>query len=224
MIKVIVFDFDGVIVDSERGKLKAWFDLFDDSEFDGLAKRMIPEVLSCRGRQTRFYILREIYKRLNLPSEDEEEFVAEYAARFNRKVQAAILAKGVDPRTRGTLESLSRKYPLFIVSSTPERNLLESAGNLEIAGLFKRILGRPQLAEIVESKIAGLEKIRSMEDISPGEMVYIGNEEKDRVCSQEFGCPFIGFVGFEENKNQWSGCDFPVIEDFGSLKAIAEKL
>ena len=56
-IKVIVFDFDGTLVDSNRLKYDAFFELFTDDPNHVLTIR---KVLSAKKEQSRFIILEEI--------------------------------------------------------------------------------------------------------------------------------------------------------------------
>ncbi len=59
-IKVIVFDFDGTLIDSNQLKYDAYFELFDDNERD---IQTIRAVLAEMYEKSRFDILEEILKR-----------------------------------------------------------------------------------------------------------------------------------------------------------------
>ncbi|MFY9463342.1 MAG: hypothetical protein WAP52_04120, partial [Candidatus Sungiibacteriota bacterium] len=78
MIKTVVFDFDGVIVDSNALKDAAFFALFTDHP--QVSEELVRDV-HARNDGTRFDILRDIFVRAGTAQGEIEPLVQEYALR-----------------------------------------------------------------------------------------------------------------------------------------------
>src|SRR3989338_7075205 len=124
MIKVIVFDFDGVLVDSNRLKREAWFKLFAPEE---VSDELIMDVLE-KVKATRYDILREIFMRLGKPEGEIESLVSQYAGRYNDIVQAGIFSMGLNPWAEEILSNLKPKFNLYLNSATSEEVLAVGDG------------------------------------------------------------------------------------------------
>jgi phosphoglycolate phosphatase-like HAD superfamily hydrolase len=191
MIKAIVLDFDGVIVDSNALKYRAFFDLFPRS---AEISPVIDNVLSRYRYGTRLDILREILKGLGKSARDAEALVPVYAARYNEHVQRAILSLGVSTEVRATLARLSHGYHLYLNSGTYAPALAESIENLSIGHFFQKVYGRPP------SKEENLREILTLENASGREVLVIGDGEEDYESAMTLNCHFIGIAnGF----NNW---------------------
>ena len=85
-IKVIVFDFDGTLIDSNRLKYDAYFALFPEDEWHAKA---IGEVLSEIFEASRYVIFEEILQRLGgKAAKDLKRKVSELADQYNDIVLA----------------------------------------------------------------------------------------------------------------------------------------
>lgn len=190
MIKVLVFDFDGVIVRaSEQFKQDAWDTLFPHGS-EARAAFEEAEARYGRGRGgDRYDILRHVFASLGVNDEDMPATVALAAGRFDTIVQDRITAAGMDARDRAALEELAKLgYRLYLNSATPADALSRTVAALGIGQLFVEILGRPR------SKVENFEYVAAREKAHPEEVVFVGDSPTDRAAAEAFGCRFIGFL------------------------------
>jgi phosphoglycolate phosphatase len=182
-IKVIVFDFDGTLIDSNRLKYDAYFKLFEINEHH---TRTIREVLSKIYEQSRFVILEEIVRRLNPNGEAElEPEVDELAQRYNDIVLNGAKICPPMPGAQNALKSLSRRYRLYVSSTTPESALKEIIRYRNWYSFFEDIFGYPH------QKTATLKNIIAREMVQPTEVLVVGDGESDRISSSQAGCAFV---------------------------------
>jgi len=194
-IKVIVFDFDGVLVDSNQLKYDAWFEIFNESEF---AKKNLQKVLEKMREATRFEILSVVSKLLRIESEERAFWVQRYAELYNRAVQSRISSGGLRLGLVDLLQNLILHYNLYISSATPEIPLLETVKELGIFSYFKSVLGSPL------SKDERLLKIIQQENCCAKEVLVVGDGEGDRNSAFNNGCQFIGLIN---DFNEWKKTD-----------------
>jgi HAD superfamily hydrolase (TIGR01549 family) len=94
---------------------------------------------------------------------------------------------------RGALEFLDhfqqRNIPLFLVSATPQNILDTIVERRELTSYFKKIYGAP----LVKKEI--LLKILNDEQISPSELLYIGDTLDDGHAARNACIPFVGRIG-----------------------------
>ena len=214
MYKIIVFDFDGVLVDSNRIKHEAWYDVFGElPENEKLAAyEFFPKIDGDSPNRTRRVILDGVFRALGRPEHQLSELVEIYSAKYNAITQAGILKLGLISGAMKTLEDLSKKYHLYLNSSTPIDALNESVDNLEIRKYFSGIYGRP------ETKESALEKIFAIENVDGSQVVFVGDAEADRNAAGAYGCFFIGILsGFTNwTKNE----KFVTVESVRDIPSI----
>lgn len=210
MIKIIVFDFDGVIVDSNKLKKEVWFNLFPES--DTRAQKIVKNALYRRfGEETRFNILRRIFENFGTPLFTRELLVNHYADKYNDLVQQGIAEKGFKVGILETLDLLSKKYALYINSGTPQLALQESVSRLKIQNFFKGVYGRPP------SKEENLKKIMNAERVKGEDVLVVGDNEEDRQSAESCDCHFIGVAN---EFNGWAKTSFPAISSLIEIKNL----
>lgn len=212
MVKIIVFDFDGVIVDSSWLKYDAWFQLF--AERDERVTETIKNVLYRTRGQSRFEILRQILIELQEPSDAIEDLVSQYARAYNQIVQDGITELFV-PETREVLAALSDKYLLYVNSATYEPALLETIAKLRIGHFFKKVFGGPAGKEEILRKIIKLERVKGKE------VVVVGDGESDYGVSRACNCLFIGIAN---EFNGWKEGKFPLVSNIKMVENLISSL
>ncbi len=181
LAKVVVFDFDGTLVQSNQLKFDAYFKLFPRDERHGLA---ISKVLDGHFEETRYKILERILKELG-ETENIKQRVLELASGYNDMVLAGAKTCPQVGRAEEMLKSFSVKYDLYLSSTTPEEALREIISHRGWQGYFKEICGHPR------DKTETLRRIMDENSIGPHELVVIGDGESDRASAENVGCPFI---------------------------------
>jgi phosphoglycolate phosphatase-like HAD superfamily hydrolase len=214
-MNVVVFDFDGVIIPSEEIKVRAYEWIF--SEFgeavphDAIRESRV-EFSNAKGN--RYDIIRGIFRRTG--AEDIEEKVREYGERFGAIVKRRINELRVEPNVLVMLEKLSRKHALYINSNNPDEPLVETLESLGIRHLFKGVYGSSH------TKTDNLKAIAGLEQVSPTDVVFIGDGEGDRLAAKEFGCEFIG-VATDLNGWKDGSAEFRVMSEVSEFDKKTER-
>ena len=182
-IKVIVFDFDGTLVDSNRLKYDAYFELFPQDEWHAQTVR---KVLSEMFEESRFVILEEILRRLgDNAGMDLKQRSRELADRYNDIVLAGAKECPEKPGAHKLLQAFVKTYKLYVSSTTPESALTEIIHFRKWGHYFQGILGYPR------EKSKTLQNIIEQEKVESSEVLVVGDGESDRKSAVDNGCPFI---------------------------------
>jgi len=181
-VQAIVFDFDGVLVESVEVKTRAFAHLFAQEppvlvqEF--LAFHLKHGGLSRVEKLTVMY--RDILKRPL--SEDRLRALCEaFAGLVVDEVVAAPWVEGAEEfllRHRG-------RYRFFVVSGTPQEELREIIRRRGIEALFDGILGSPRM------KTELLREVVRCSSLGPAAMVFIGDSSTDWDAARATGMPFV---------------------------------
>lgn len=213
MIKVIFFDFDGVIVESVDIKTQAFARLFNHEGKDAV-KEIVYYHLENAGvsRYDKFrYIYREILKR-PLGEEEFHGLCRQFAGYVVDGVVKAPYVKGAQE----FLVLFSYEYKCFIVSATPEEEMREIAMKRGIAGFFKGIYGAPdKKADIVRRTL-------EEEGISGADSLYIGDAVSDYNAAGDNAVNFIARVN--RNEHIFAGINCIKMADLQNLKDIIESV
>ena len=183
-IKVIAFDFDGTLIDSNQLKYDAYYKLFPSDDFH---KRIITEVLGEIFEESRYAILKEIMRRVNSITGNEYELdnrVRELATEYNDLVVDGTKRCREKPGAKEVLESLSKRYNLYLNSTTPETSLKDIVKHRNWEDFFCDIFGYPN------EKTSVILEIIKRESVNPGNLLVVGDGESDRISAYKVGCFF----------------------------------
>lgn len=182
-IKVIVFDFDGTLVDSNQIKYEAYFELFPQNEE---YRTFIHAVLDTNFEESRFVILEKILKSTrHLHSGANVLSITEMAHKYNSIVMDAVKKCPEMPGAEDIVRKLSKHMPVYLSSTTPEMALREIVIHRGWGTYFKAIYGYPN------KKNDTLKKIIIDENVIPGEVMVVGDGESDKTSACEGGCQFV---------------------------------
>jgi len=184
-VKVIVFDFDGTLIDSNQLKYDAFFKLFP---FDAPPKNIIEEVLGEFLEESRYVILREILKRVDTETINENELdnrVLALATKYDDLIVGGAKRCNEKPGAKEVLELFSKRYNLYLSSTTPETSLKDIVKHRKWENYFCDIFGYPN------DKKAVLLNIIKEESINPDELLVVGDGKSDRDSADKVGSRFF---------------------------------
>ena len=184
-IETILFDFDGVILDSLQIKEFGFREMF--REFPAEQVERLIQFHRQNGGISRFVKIRYFFETiLNRTISDSE--VVEYAERFSKIVIGELEnSRYLIPETIQFLEKIYRSCNLHIVSGAEENELRYLAKKLGVSKYFITIEGSPTpKGELVRNI---LERYR----YSKEKTGLIGDSINDYQASKENGIRFFGF-------------------------------
>jgi phosphoglycolate phosphatase-like HAD superfamily hydrolase len=180
----IIFDFDGVLVDSVHVKTEAFRALFMHEN------QHLEEILDfhiANGGISRFAKFEYIHRSI-LKKDLSEDRSRELGDEFSRLVMKKVIES---PAMPGALEFI-RKYfeqiPLFIASATPQDELQEIVSKRGLSPFFQDIHGAPR------SKADIIRVILDRNRLKAGEVPFVGDAINDYMASLETGSPFYAFA------------------------------
>ena len=181
MIGTVIFDFDGVLVESAELKTQAFASLY----------RSFPdhldEILSYHqqyvgiSRYRKFQHFHEVI--LGIPY--TEEIGMRLGAEFSKLVVGQIIAGPCVPGALEFLDQHHKTLPLYVASGTPQSELEEIADAKSLLPYFREMYGSP----LPKSEATG--RILERERLKPEEVVFVGDGLSDRVAAEETGTHFI---------------------------------
>jgi phosphoglycolate phosphatase-like HAD superfamily hydrolase len=182
--RVIVLDFDGVVVESNQIKHQAFSDLF--SNYPEFYDQIMVYHRSHNAvdRHEKFRYIMEHIMHQPYSKECAGIWALEYAIMTRQKIIQSPFVNGAPE----LINDLRRFFPIFLASATPLdelRIILEARG---IAGLFKEVYGAPM------KKILVFEDIARKEMVKPDEILFVGDSHEDYLAAKQFGCRFIGRI------------------------------
>lgn len=190
MIKAIIFDLDGVILESADIKTKAFRRLFErdfPNKVDTIVKYHIDNMGISRYIKFK-YIYRHILK-MSLSPEKEEGLSKE----FSRIALEEILHTPFVPGALEFIRARHEKYCLGIVSATPDKELQYIIEKRGLFDYFREIHGYPPgKADIIRDMLSRYQWL-------PQEVVFVGDAQNDREAASETGLHFVARVNL--------GCD-----------------
>lgn len=213
MLKAILLDFDGVILESMDIKTNAFRELFKDypEHLDAIVDYHIRN--GGVSRYTKFsYIYNNILK---LPLDENE--LKELGGKFSYMVLQEMIKCPFVPGVQEFLEEYSKKMRLFIASGTPDEELHFLTKKRGLSDYFNGIYGTPALKSEIIQHILNAEGVRKEEAI------FVGDAFSDYEDAKKAGVPFVArFNGFNKS-NPFLNLKVPIIRDFTDLKMFLKQ-
>lgn len=212
MIRAIIFDFDGVILESASIKTDAFAKMAEAYPAE-IGKKFVDFHLSHMGlsRNIKFqYLLEELLKEACT-----QKKINILGQRFSEIVHEKILIASFVPGAREFLETAYKKMHLYIASGTPQEEMREIVAERGIEKYFTAVYGSPAKKEKI------VEHIMQAQGYEKEEVLFVGDADTDLFAARASGIPFVGrstpenIEAFREVKD--------IIDDLRQLETICAR-
>jgi phosphoglycolate phosphatase len=182
-IRCVVFDFDGTLLRSNRLKKQTLYDSVDTIEgasevLDALHREGLPG--------DRYDIFHELCRRVaHLTPEGAAPMTAAYS---DLCAQRLVSCEEVPGATKALTALSQAGILMYIASATPQEDLRKVVRGRGIDHFFAEVLGRPT------GKNEHLQAILSKHDLSPRELVMVGDGQDDQAAAAAVGSHFIAVL------------------------------
>jgi len=206
VVSAIIFDFDGVIIESFDIKTHAFRELFKmyPDEVDEIV-----EYHQQNGGVSRYKKFKHIYSQI-LKQPLDEKTCMELGKKFSNLVVEEVIKCSYVPGVLEFIREKSRIMELFVASGTPEDELNSIMSARGISKYFKGIYGSP------DTKSEIIQEILNMEKINCKDVVFIGDTINDYNEACKVGVPFMARINTMTN-NPLMELDIPKFHDFYEL-------
>lgn len=213
MFKVIIFDFDGVILESLDIKTKAFLKVYQEypEHADEIAQYHLQN-----GGVSRYKKFVHINTNiLGIPIDNNK--IEEMAKIFSDNVAEEILKC---PFVYGTLEFLStysKAAKLYIASGTPQEELRSIVEKRGLTQYFTGIYGTPR------TKVEIIKYILDKENVNNREAVFVGDAITDYESAREVNILFIARINGQTPDNPFLKMNIISVNDLRELDMLLEK-
>jgi phosphoglycolate phosphatase-like HAD superfamily hydrolase len=181
VIRAAVFDFDGVILDSNAVKEGAFFAAV--AEVYPGEEELVASLIDPRHPLTRQRFMAKVAERL-APVGERGDVALDLTARYGRIVNEGLKEALFIPGAKEALETLAARAPLYLNTQNPRDAIVPILEARGVAHLFTAVYGSER------SKSENLRAI--MEDgYAPDELVMIGDGILDWEAARDLNVAFI---------------------------------
>ncbi|MEB2299413.1 HAD-IA family hydrolase [Lysinibacillus xylanilyticus] len=178
-MKYIIFDFDGTLADSTAVFAAAWNTIAQKYKFKGIELKEIESLKKLS--------IAERSKLFDFPMYKLPMILPQFYRLYRQSLNDVHLYDGMK---EVLMEIDKRGYKILIISSNSQENILE----------FLKMNGIHCVSDVLcSNRIFGKDKVikKFLKDssITPSEVLYIGDEQRDIVACKKAGVPII-WVGW----------------------------
>ncbi|MDY7001188.1 MAG: HAD family hydrolase [Thermodesulfobacteriota bacterium] len=187
-VKIIIFDCDGVILDSVDIKTNAFVSLFEGYGQD--AVELITDYHLRHGGVSRFEKFKYFFREYLGRSITEDEMLV-LDQKFTKAALDALLKTPLIPGVKEFLAAHHETWPLYVASGAPEHELKFIFNHLDLTQYFQGIYGSPR------PKHAILAHIVQECEVKPEDALMVGDSHTDLAAALTVGTRFLGVGEFE---------------------------
>ena len=182
-IRAIILDFDGVLVESNEEKTRAFVDLF--ALYPEYSDAMMAYHLENQSTSRMIKFEHYVYKLMNRSGDTKT--VDEMARKFSELVFHRVVSCSDVSGSNEFLTEFSKQLPLYVSSATPMDELRRIVQKRGIDSFFVEIYGDPPY-----KKTEVIRWVLEENRLLPSEVVFIGDAVSDYNAAAECGVKFIG--------------------------------
>jgi HAD superfamily hydrolase (TIGR01549 family) len=182
-LKAIIFDFDGVICESNNVKKEAFGRLFDD--YSEQVQKDVVDLHVQNGGLSRYWKFEQIYKNI-LKEPLTEERSQELGEKFSSYVFEGVVNS---PYVKGAYEFLQKyhnKLLLLVASGTPHEEMMRVIEAKGLGAFFADVCGAPTLKGQI------INRFIEQYDLAKEEVVFVGDAINDYDGAKDADVEFIG--------------------------------
>jgi HAD superfamily hydrolase (TIGR01549 family) len=202
--KVVILDFDGVVIESVGIKDWAFETLFKDHA-EHLGQIMSYHL--AHNAVIRFEKFRYIYENI-LKKPYSDEIQQQLSQKFSELVFKKIVECPYVEGAKDFLEFFSKKTSLYLVSMSPGKELQDILKSRGLDQYFKRVYAADWL------KKDAILDILKHENATTAETVFIGDSFEDYQSTKQAGANFVGRYSYKSFGN----IDIPIFSTMGEIK------
>ena len=192
-ISLVVFDCDGVILDSVAVKTRAFGQIVEESGPDAVAR--MTEYHLAHGGVSRTRKFEWFYDEVLRCKITDDELQA-LNRKFRQLVFEGVMRSPMVPGIMKTLESLNGRLPMYVASGTPNDELFQVLEARDLTRFFKGMYGTPP------EKSELLRGIIEQEGIAANDTLMVGDSSTDLDAAQSCGARFFG-IGAAFTDTSW---------------------
>lgn len=207
MLDAIIFDFDGVICESVDAKTEAFRKLFQGcpEHLDKIIQFHI--VNGGMSRYEKFKVIYRDFLKVKLTEEEARRLGQRFTEYSYDSVVNSAFVKGAHE----FLNKYYKRLPLFVVSGTPQEEMISVIMKRKLNHFFQGAYGSPQ------SKSALIMKILSKGNFDADKVVFVGDSINDYIGADQAGVRFIGRVRPKHPNPFVDLCLEKLVEDLAEL-------
>ena len=211
-LRAIVFDFDGVVLESGDVKTEAFVELFAEhgAEVQAQVHQHHLENLGV-SRFKKFSWIYENVLRAPLSDADSKSLGDKFSSLALEKVMTSPFVPGA----REALVALAARFPLFVASGTPQNELDMIVARRELNSLFREVHGTPS------EKPEILNGIMKRYSLSAPEILFIGDGTSDHKAAVATGVEFLA-RDTPPMSEHWKGLGVVLRPDLTDLPAVVD--
>lgn len=199
--KIIIFDFDGVILNSNYVKTKTFYNLFK-SYGKKIANKAVKYHLDYMGvpRQKKF---KYIYKNF-LKKKINKNILENLNLEFRKKSLKKIYKLNISKYLNNFIKKYYKKYKFFISTGAPRNEIVDLLKKKKIFKKFKKIYGPPAKK---------YQHINLIKKSNKGDIIFIGDSLEDYRAAKKSRIKFI-LKKHKENINMFKNKKVIQISNF----------
>ncbi len=209
MIKSIIFDFDGVILDSVDVKGDSFYELFSNKgkKIQELSKDYHYKNLGISRKVKIDFILNKYLKKEVI---NKKLYLENFESIVISKVKKSNYIYGI----KNFLKNNYNNYNFFISSATPTKELLEIIEYKKISKYFVEIMGSPK------KKTEHIKYLINKYQLKNHEIILVGDTKNDYLSAYKSK---INFIGVKNKYEEFKDYRF-VIKNFYNFQNKLKKL